>query len=154
MSAAERPDSWMELAECRGMDADMFMPARGDNDAVIQAKAVCAGCPVRVTCLNHALDKNETIGIWGGRSEYERRVMRRKRPGRRNSIPDAIARAMTPGTVYTAEDVRLLLGHKHHSAVTPALRTLIDDGRVILTRPHRNSFYPALYQIAGGAGPS
>jgi WhiB family transcriptional regulator, redox-sensing transcriptional regulator len=154
VSTAERPDSWMELAECRGMDAELFMPARGDRDTVVQAKAVCVECPVRFTCLNHALDNNETHGIWGGKSERERRVMRRNRPKRNPSIPDAIAKAMTPGVTYNAENVRVLLGHKSHSAVTPALRTLIDEGRVECVRPYRNSFYPALYQLAGGAGPS
>ena len=31
-----------------------------------RAKAICAGCPLRVSCLAGALDRREPWGVWGG----------------------------------------------------------------------------------------
>lgn len=73
----ERPE-WMERANCRGVDPELFYPERGASGA--DAKAVCQGCVVREECLDHALDYLEKFGIWGGLSERERRRIRRKRP--------------------------------------------------------------------------
>lgn len=69
--------AWMELGNCRGMDADLFFPERGE--AVNQAKAVCVGCEVKEQCLQYALANSEHFGIWGGSSERERRMMRTER---------------------------------------------------------------------------
>jgi WhiB family redox-sensing transcriptional regulator len=43
---------------------------------VAEAKAVCAGCPVRPECLAFALQR-DLHGIWGATTEDERRLMRR-----------------------------------------------------------------------------
>jgi WhiB family redox-sensing transcriptional regulator len=32
---------------------------------------------VRAKCLEYALDNNEQYGVWGGKSEVERRAMRK-----------------------------------------------------------------------------
>ena len=37
-----------------------------------RAKAVCAVCPVRATCLEEALLSGEEWGIWGGYTSPER----------------------------------------------------------------------------------
>lgn len=53
----------------------MFYPERGDD--VTAAKAVCAGCAVRVECLEYALAQPTPFpGVWGGLSERERRQVR------------------------------------------------------------------------------
>lgn len=39
-----------------------------------KAKQICELCPVRLSCLNHALAYRET-GIWGGTDDNERREM-------------------------------------------------------------------------------
>ena len=63
-------DDWRDRAACSGMDTNLFYPEKDEsNDAAI---AVCFGCPVRVTCLTHALTYPETHGVWGGTSEYQR----------------------------------------------------------------------------------
>jgi WhiB family transcriptional regulator, redox-sensing transcriptional regulator len=69
--------SWMERGSCLGMDADLFFPERGDNEALVAAKEVCRGCPVQVECLDHALRAGERWGVWAGTSERERYRMRR-----------------------------------------------------------------------------
>jgi len=61
-------------AVCAQTDPEVFFPEKGGATAA--AKAVCAGCPVRVECLEGALERGERHGIWGGLSEYERRPMR------------------------------------------------------------------------------
>lgn len=69
--------NWRQRAACRGLDPEIFFPERGESTR--EAKAVCAGCPVRPECLEYALDAREVNGIWGGKSERERRSIRRKR---------------------------------------------------------------------------
>ena len=61
-----------DAAEIEEVDPD-------DDDLALEAKAVCAGCDVRVACLEHALQAREKSGIWGGATERERRRMIRQR---------------------------------------------------------------------------
>lgn len=50
-----------------------------------QAKAVCRRCPVREQCLEWALETGQSIGVWGGTSETERRALKRRIAARRSS---------------------------------------------------------------------
>jgi len=68
---------WRELGACRGLEPSMFYP--DDEDDAEEAKAVCAGCDVRVACLEHALSIREKQGVWGGATERERRRIIRQR---------------------------------------------------------------------------
>jgi WhiB family transcriptional regulator, redox-sensing transcriptional regulator len=68
---------WREQGACRGLDATMFFP--DDDDPADEAKSVCAGCSVRVTCLEYALANREKQGVWGGATERERRRILRQR---------------------------------------------------------------------------
>lgn len=70
--------SWARHAACRGL-THLFFPDVGDARTGSAAKAICAGCPVRVECLNWALDNHERIGIWGGFNTTERRILARRR---------------------------------------------------------------------------
>lgn len=77
-----RSYSWQLRAACREMDTDLFFHPYGERDPsrtrrVQAAKAVCAGCPVRVECAEHALTVGEAYGVWGGLSEDERAAMAR-----------------------------------------------------------------------------
>lgn len=72
--------TWKAQGACRDVDPRLFFPERGESTR--EAKAVCAGCPVRAECLEYALDQHEHFGIWGGTSERERRRLRPSRPPR------------------------------------------------------------------------
>jgi WhiB family redox-sensing transcriptional regulator len=77
---------WQVHAACRGLGASVFF--HPDNERgkskrrrEDQAKAICAGCPVRKPCLDWALDVGEFHGVWGGTSPEERlHLMARSAP--------------------------------------------------------------------------
>ncbi len=69
--------AFFAFAACMGLDPDLFFPERGQS--LREAKEVCAECAVREDCLEHALTHFEKTGVWGGRSERERRRMRQER---------------------------------------------------------------------------
>jgi WhiB family transcriptional regulator, redox-sensing transcriptional regulator len=78
--ARDMSHSWREFARCRGVDPEIFYPASDDDADTDAAKAICAHCPVREACLEHALTAREREGIWGGLTERERRrILRRRR---------------------------------------------------------------------------
>ena len=40
---------------------------------------VCAVCTVKTECLEYALEEGEVHGVWGGKTETERRLLLRRR---------------------------------------------------------------------------
>ncbi|MHB1503940.1 MAG: WhiB family transcriptional regulator [Acidimicrobiales bacterium] len=71
--------SWRKHAACRGIDPLVFYPTSDDDADAEEAKAICAICPVRQACLEHALTSREREGVWGGTTERERRRIHRQR---------------------------------------------------------------------------
>ena len=71
------PTPWMFSAACLGIDPAVFFVDVGDSGD--EAKATCAKCPVRVPCLDFALQTSERYGIWGGLTFKQRRVEARRR---------------------------------------------------------------------------
>lgn len=79
--------AWRAEAACRDMGSEAFLiqgsPQLTTDQlaAVRAAKEVCGSCPVRAACLDFALDKHETGGVWGGEYLSTRRVtdLRRRR---------------------------------------------------------------------------
>jgi WhiB family redox-sensing transcriptional regulator len=69
--------TWRKRASCQGIDPEIFFPV-SDEDAE-EAKVICAVCPVRQACLEHALAHREREGVWGGATERERRRILRQR---------------------------------------------------------------------------
>ncbi|MFC5724667.1 WhiB family transcriptional regulator [Streptomyces gamaensis] len=64
---------WQDNAACAGTDGEVFFAKqRGQEKDIATAKAICADCPVRRQCLDHARSLPETFGIWGGMTAYER----------------------------------------------------------------------------------
>ncbi len=68
---------WQLEAKCRGLDTAVFYhpenergPSRVRRE--MNAKAICAACPVAANCLRWALTAREPYGVWGGKSVEER----------------------------------------------------------------------------------
>jgi WhiB family redox-sensing transcriptional regulator len=74
------PD-WHDEAICKGATKVFYPDANADKRESVRninrAKKICAGCPVRVECLEYAIENGEDKGVWGGTSERERRRMRK-----------------------------------------------------------------------------
>lgn len=96
------PRDFMQHAACRGLDPNLFMPEIGDTGR--EGKQICNGrpgtrktpglppCAVKAECLDYALNlPAPVIGIWGGTSERERRIIKREtsvRVQRKTTEPD------------------------------------------------------------------
>lgn len=71
---------WRHRARCATEIAELFIvdqreTARQRAAREDRAKAVCRRCPVARECLRHALSMGEEQGIWGGKTDAERRVL-------------------------------------------------------------------------------
>jgi WhiB family redox-sensing transcriptional regulator len=76
--------SWQLEAKCAGHDPDLFFPVGTTTQATQQIKYAkdnfCSQCMVAVECLDWSIKTNQDSGIWGGKSEEERRILRRQLP--------------------------------------------------------------------------
>src|SRR5262245_10919429 len=73
---------WRQKARCQDYDSELFFPISHGLERQIQesaAKDICDRCPVVADCLTWALDQGEAFGVWGGKSEEERRFLGQKR---------------------------------------------------------------------------
>jgi WhiB family redox-sensing transcriptional regulator len=78
VSAAEPAEPRPPALPCRADDPDLWF---ADSPAQLeQAKALCANCPIRRSCLAAALDRREPWGVWGGEIFDQGVVIERKRP--------------------------------------------------------------------------
>jgi WhiB family redox-sensing transcriptional regulator len=74
---------WGDAAACRGSEGSLFFSPdvterkEERHEREYLAKRLCANCPVRVECLEAALERHESYGIWGGLNELERRSLLR-----------------------------------------------------------------------------
>jgi len=67
-------------AACAETDPDAFYPEKGGSTGA--TKQICAGCEIRLQCLQWSMDNNEQHGTWAGVSETQRKRLLRER-GRR-----------------------------------------------------------------------
>jgi WhiB family redox-sensing transcriptional regulator len=67
----------MSRGRCRDLAPDIFFPS--DGLGVQEAQRICAECPVTEECVEYALVNRIDHGVWGGRSERERRRLLRRR---------------------------------------------------------------------------
>lgn len=75
---------WQEDAACQRADTALFFGydherIRDRERREAGAKRICATCPVRRRCLEHALVVPERFGVWGGMTELERQTEERRR---------------------------------------------------------------------------
>lgn len=72
---------WMARGLCTNVPPSTFFPS--DGAGVEVARKICASCPVKTECLEHALANRIDHGVWGGCSERERRrILKRRRTER------------------------------------------------------------------------
>jgi hypothetical protein len=74
---AQVEQDWGDKAVCASewVDPDWWFAAADDPDHAA-ARTICGSCPVRRSCLAHAIATNEPEGIWGGFDEMERTWLR------------------------------------------------------------------------------
>jgi WhiB family transcriptional regulator, redox-sensing transcriptional regulator len=63
---------------CRNHDPELFFAELPDD--VEYAKSLCLECPVRLLCLEGALERREPWGVWGGELFVQGVIVPRKRP--------------------------------------------------------------------------
>jgi WhiB family redox-sensing transcriptional regulator len=75
--STSQEQGWETRAACQNTGGASFYPtphetspqrAQREKDA----KRICADCPVRVECLDYAINTQQPLGIWGGLYEAER----------------------------------------------------------------------------------
>ena len=52
---------WVARAACRDHDPDIWFASTTE-----EAKRICRTCPVQRPCLEDAIRRGETSGVWGG----------------------------------------------------------------------------------------
>ena len=80
--------SWMSEASCKGKTHVMFPKEHKDITYIVDARALCAECPVQPKCLEYALEfpAADMHGVWAGltsrqlAAEQRRRGIRPTRP--------------------------------------------------------------------------
>lgn len=86
-SDLQEPGPWVDDAACRDVPTRIFFPGAGEREAHWVAM-FCDECPVRQACLEFALANHERWGIWGGKTEQQRRHILRARRLRLVSVVD------------------------------------------------------------------
>jgi len=71
-------EQWALRGSCIAVEPDALF-VRGAAQQV--AKQVCLSCPVIAECLADALDNHTEFGVWGGKTERERRALLKRRSG-------------------------------------------------------------------------
>ena len=77
MSPGVKLNEWHAEAACKGADTNLFFPGQGES--LEPALLYCRMCPVASECLEEAFRNGERHGVYGGMSERDRRLERRRR---------------------------------------------------------------------------
>jgi len=77
---------WQDRGACRDLDLELFFghegePRRERAERELLAVQVCLTCPVRESCLRHAVVVPERYGVWGATTEEQRRDLRQATHG-------------------------------------------------------------------------
>lgn len=63
--------------QSKEIDPEIFFPDPTDLDTTRKAKLLCLSCKSQFDCLSFAM-KTNSHGIWGGKTDDERRSIKRK----------------------------------------------------------------------------
>jgi WhiB family redox-sensing transcriptional regulator len=131
----ERAADWRDFAACRQESPNLFFPDGSTGPWLLiieQAKAVCRRCPVVDRCLQWALETGQEAGVWGGLSEDERRVLRR-RTARDHPAPEPErTRAEVYADLYAQHTKATADGHVLWNGPAPTVN--VDGKHVAYTR--------------------
>ncbi len=89
-------------AECAEPGSPDMFPHPTDDAGIAAAKALCNRCPSQGHCLEEALARNESAGIWGGLDTDERKALKRQRQNRINRQRERDRRASNKAAVELA----------------------------------------------------
>ena len=84
LSTERLSTDWRLLGPCTDLTPaeydEIFFPVESNEVAFAEAKAMCAGCPVRLICLGNTLDLDATdpSGYAGGKNPRKRKVLKRQ----------------------------------------------------------------------------
>lgn len=71
---------WHRDGACDGMvDDDRFFPEEWEQKPHPEIQALCDRCPKNAECLAGALEYEDTDGVWGGTTPYQRRQLKADR---------------------------------------------------------------------------
>jgi hypothetical protein len=79
-SPGHEPTVDWSAAACRGGDVaptELFFS--DDIPDIIEAKRICASCPLAARCLEGAVERREPWGVWGGELFVNGRILAQKR---------------------------------------------------------------------------
>lgn len=164
----ERDLTWRRYGACVGKPTAWWYPSSEVllTDEVLEAKALCEGCPVKEQCLAWAL-AHEDDGIWAGTSERERRRIRRRAgirldtgrrvdelvAGRRwvriEAVVDGAAPLVPPGVAFRFQERHRA---KPRSGVTrPERRQVPNEAKVVALGQRALIHKVILDRVARGA---
>jgi len=108
------PPEFLEKAARKGRPKDLFYPNRGDGRPM-EALAICSLCVVKSDCLEYAIEHKELYGIWGGKTERQRRAMLRKVGVRTASkqLKPRLKSECKRGHAFNAENTSFIGGRRH-----------------------------------------
>jgi hypothetical protein len=103
------------MTACFGEDPELWFI--GTKDAIEKAKAICGRCPIQQACGDHALEHGIEFGIWGGKTEDERKALLEGHPlpppRGREGAPSAGAREGQRREGCDLEPLALALAGRH-----------------------------------------
>lgn len=70
-------DDVFDLLPCRREDPELWFAERSAD--VERAKELCRTCPLQLTCLQGALEREEPWGVWGGEILLHGEILATKR---------------------------------------------------------------------------
>ena len=82
-------NQWEEHAACRTTPGATEVFFSEELTDIVEAKRICAGCPVIAPCLEGAIARAEPCGVWGGQLFSNGRILTQKR---RRGRPPKVAR--------------------------------------------------------------
>ena len=80
--------NWEDLAACRTVPGATDVFFSEELADIIEAKRICAACPVIAPCLEGAIARAEPCGVWGGQLFSDGKILTQKRRrGRPPKVP-------------------------------------------------------------------